>query len=234
MKAWQRLVLVLALAWVARAWLQGGFYYDRVAQLRGKVYQALRPGQNSPSLGDLEAQVATLQSENDRLRQLLQLPRQGWRLSLTARCLYRSGDSPNADLWLNRGRRDGVTLKTVALHSGGLVGRVVEVRPLECRVRPALHPDSRVPVLLGDSGLQGVAHGHGWLMEVEQVRSRPAVAEGVWVTTSGLGLVYPGSVLVGRVRRSLPSSEPMFARYEVEPSVFLDQVLEVLLVEVAP
>lgn len=233
MKVWQRLGLALAIAVLARAWLEGLGWYDRVAEVRGKIYQATRGGQ-AASLNDLQAQVSTLQAENDRLRLLLKLPRQGWRLSLTARCLYRSGQNASADLWVNRGRLDGVTLNTVALHSAGLVGRVVEVRSHQSRIRPALHPDSRVPVLLGDSGLQGVARGRGWSLEVEQVRSRPTVTTGVWVTTSGLGQVFPGSILVGIVRRSLPSSEPMFARYEVEPSVFLDQVLEVLLVELSP
>lgn len=220
---WPRLLLALALAVVAYAWLQGGRWYDQVARLRSGIYLA---SHGKTHLDDLQAQVQTLQSENERLRALLKLPRQGWKLSLTASTLYRS----QLDLWMNRGSSDGVTLRTVALHSGGLVGRVVEVQPHQCRVRPALHPDSRVPVLVGE--LQGVAHGQGWVLEVEEVRSRPPIEPGTLVTTSGLGQIFPASVLVGRVRRSLPSSEPMFARYEVEPSVFLDQVLEVLLVEV--
>jgi len=222
---WPRLLLALSLAVVAYAWLQGGRWYEQVARLRAGVYQA---SHGKPRLDDLQAQVQTLQSENERLRALLSLPRQGWKLSLTASTLYRD----QLDLWMNRGSADGVSLRTVALHSGGLVGRVVEVQPHQCRVRPALHPESRVPVLLGE--LQGVAHGQGWVLEVEEVRSRPPIETGTLVTTSGLGQVFPASVLVGRVRRSLPSSEPMFARYEVEPSVFLDQVLEVLLVEVQP
>lgn len=222
---WPRLLLALCLAVVAYSWLQGGRWYDQVARLRGGLYQASHP---KARLDDLQAQVQTLQAENERLRAMLKLPRQGWKLSLTASTLYRS----QLDLWMNRGSADGVSLRTVALHSGGLVGRVVEVQPHQCRVRPALHPDSRVPVVLGE--LQGVAHGQGWLLEVEEVRSRPTIQPGTLVTTSGLGQIFPASVLVGRVRRSLPSSEPMFARYEVEPSVFLDQVLEVLLVEVQP
>lgn len=222
---WPRLLLALSLAVVAYAWLQGGRWYQQVARLRGGVYRA---SHGSTRLDDLQAQVQTLQTENERLRALLKLPRQGWKLSLTASTLYRS----QLDLWMNRGSADGVTLRTVALHSGGLVGRVVEVQPHQCRVRPVLHPESRVPVILGD--LQGVAHGQGWVIEVTEVRSRPPIEPATLVTTSGLGQVFPASVLVGRVRRSLPSSEPMFARYEVEPSVFLDQVLEVLLVEVQP
>lgn len=230
MKAGRWLALGLVLAVVGRAWLEGGSWYSNVAAVRGRIYQATRPGSPSP---DASAQILALQAENERLRKLLQLPRSGWRLSLTASCLYRGGDTPDADLWLNRGAAEGVTRDTVALHSGGLVGRVVEVQKNRCRVRPALHPQSRVPVMLGDSGLQGVARGRGWVLEVGEVRSRPTVGQGALVVTSGLGQVYPGQVLVGRVRRALPSPEPMFARYEVEPSVFLDQVLEVLLVEVA-
>lgn len=231
MKPLRLLLLAMALAFVARAWLQALGWYNLTGSWRGPLYRGLRSGLARSA--DLEAQVLALQAENDRLRQLLKLPRQGWRLSLTALCLYRDGQRPESDLWLNRGQLDGVTLNTVALHSGGLVGRIVEVGPHLCRLRSVQHPQSRVPVLLGQAGLQGVARGRGWTLEVEQVRSRPAVADGAWVTTSGLGKVFPGSILVGRVRRALPSSEPMFARYEVEPSVLLDQVLEVLLVEVS-
>jgi len=231
MKTLRLLGLALGLALVARAWLQAAGWYDRVSGWRGAFYRGLRSGPAQPA--DLEAQILALQAENDRLRQLLKLPRQGWKLSLTALCLYRDGQRPESDLWLNRGQADGVSLKTVALHSGGLVGRVVEVGPHLCRLRSVQHPQSRVPVVLGQAGLQGVARGRGWTLDVEQVRSRPSIADGAWVTTSGLGTVFPGSILVGRVRRSLPSSEPMFARYEVEPSVMLDQVLEVLLVEVS-
>lgn len=226
------MVLAVAVALTLYSWLGSLGFYDRVGQGRGGVYRVTHGKGKAPGLADLQGQLQTLELENQRLRKMLQLPRQGWKLSVTANCLYRDGSGPDSDLWLDRGQVDGVSLRTVALHSSGLVGRVIEVKPRRCRLRPLLSRQSRVPVLLGSSGLQGVAQGRGWVVEVGQVRSRPEVEAGAWVTTSGLGQVYPGSVLVGQVIRPLPSSEPMFARYEVEPSVLLDQVLEVLLVEI--
>lgn len=217
-----RLFLAITLALSIYAWLQSGYWYTQVTKVRAAIYKA---SHSQVTLDDLQAQIQSLQSENERLRSLLKLPRQGWKLSLTAATLYRS----DLDLWMNRGSADGVSLRCVALHSGGLVGRVVEVQPHQCRVRPSLHADSQVPVLLGN--LQGIAHGRRWQLEVDEVRSRPPVETGTIVTTSGLGQIYPASILVGRVCRKLSSNEPMFARYEVEPSVFLDEVLEVLLVE---
>lgn len=228
----QKGLLVVAWAFMVGAWLLAEPWTTGV---RAWIYGTSRVVSGSSHENEeLQAQLQVAQSENERLRALLKLPQQGWRLSMSARCLYRDGEQPQSDLWVDRGQRDGVSTNTVALHSNGLVGRVVEVREQRSRIRPTLHPQSRVPVLLGTTGLQGVAHGRAWSLEVEQVRARPQVPEGALVTTSGLGQVYPGAVLVGRVRRSLPSSDPLFARYEVEPSVFLDQVLEVLLVEVQP
>lgn len=208
-------------------------WHDRLRSVRGAVYRAThREGSTAPNLAEMEGQLAAVQAENQRLRRMLDLPRKGWKLSLTAHCLHRDSDQPYGELWLDRGRRDGVSLRTVALHGSGLVGRVVEVRPETCRLRPVLHPDARVPVALGQAAFQGVAQGAAWSLHVEQVRPRPPVPVGALVITSGLGQIYPAGVLVGTVRKPLASSDPLFARYEVEPSVLLDQVLEVLLVEV--
>lgn len=232
MKALRAVAWAVAVALALSSWLAYIGFYDRLGQARGKIYRVTHGGAATAGVAELQGQLQTLELENQRLRKMLQLPRQGWKLSVTANCLYRDGSGPDSDLWLDRGQVDGVSLRTVALHSSGLVGRVVEVEARRSRLRPVLSRQSRVPVVLGGSGLQGVAQGRGWVLEVSQVRSRPEVEAGAWVTTSGLGQVYPGSVLVGQIIRPLPSSEPMFARYEVEPSVFLDQVLEVLLVEV--
>lgn len=226
------LLVLLALALYLGLAMLG--WHGWVRQTRAPVYRATRSGSQGPTIAALQAQVDTLSSENQRLRQLLQLPWQGWKFSVTAHCMQRNSERPYGDLWLDRGRVDGVSLRTVALHGSGLVGRVVEVREHQCRLRPVLHPDARVPVFLGDKQVQGLAHGQDWSLVVEQARPRPVVGEGALVATSGLGEVYPGGVLVGVVRRSLQSPDPLFARYEVEPSVILDQVLEVLLVEVAP
>ena len=216
----KRVAWVLALAWICW-WLQLG---------QGWLWRQARPPSSGPSIASLQAQVESLSQENERLRKLLDLPRQGWKLAVTARCLRRSSLQPWSDLWLDRGSADGLNTRCVALHSGGLVGRVVEVREHQCRVRPVTHPRARVPVQV--AGLQGVVHGQGWQLVLEEIRARPALPAEALVTTSGLGEVYPGSILVGRVQRALPGRDPMLGRYELEPSVGLDEVLEVLLVEV--
>jgi rod shape-determining protein MreC len=232
-RSWSGPALGLAVAVLLYVGLGAAGWHDRLRSARGAVYRITRTGAGAaPSAAEMQGQLAALQAENQRLRRLLDLPRKGWKLSLTANCLHRDGEQAYGDLWLDRGRRDGVGLRTVALHGSGLVGRVVEVRPETCRLRPILHPSARVPVALGEAAFQGVAHGAAWSLHVEQVRPRPPLPAGALVITSGLGQVYPAGVLVGTVRKSLASSDPLFARYEVEPSVLLDQVLEVLLVEV--
>lgn len=212
--------------------LQGLGWHELVRTLRGPLYRATRSAGQVSSGSSMQAQVDALAAENEQLRRLLQLPRTGWKLSLTAHCLERNTERPFGDLWFDRGARDGVNTRVVALHGSGLVGRVVEVRASQCRVRPVLHPEARVPVLLGKTRLQGVLHGQGWQLVAEQVRPRPLARPGELVVTSGLGQIYPAGVLVGVLRRPLASDDPLFARYEVEPSVLLDEVLQVLLVEV--
>lgn len=226
--------LLLAGAALLYVALGAGGWHDRLRWSRGGAFRWSHAVGNTGSAADaatMAAQIDQLSAENARLRQLLKLPRSGWKMSQTASCLSRDGDRFYADLWLDRGSEEGVTTNTVGLHGSGLVGRVVEVSAHQCRLRSCLHPASRVPVALGRDGLQGVAHGDGWSLQVEGVRPRPQVPDGALVTTSGLGTVYPPGVLVGLVRRTLPAPEPLFANYEVEPSVLLDQVLEVLLVE---
>jgi rod shape-determining protein MreC len=193
------------------------------------IWKLSRAQQSSGEVASLQAQVENLNVENERLRGLLSLPRQGWKKAVTARCVRRTHQQPWSDLWLDRGSLDGLNTRCVGLHSAGLVGRLVEVGKRQSRLRPITHPQARVPVQV--KGLQAVTAGQGWRLLLEEVRARPLLEAGSLVTTSGLGEVYPGSILVGRLRRVLPNRDPMWARYEVEPSVSPDEVLEVLLVE---
>lgn len=185
-------------------------------------------------VGALRAENARLQAagqENERLAGLLNLREQRFPEGLAARVVARDPSSWFAQVAVDRGSEDGVGTETVAVSPEGLVGRVSQLATRSCRVKLLVAAGSAVPVMLARTGAVGILYGDGgYTCQIKFVSHDVDVQEGEEVLTSGLGQVYPGGLLVGRVIRNYGRTEALFQSLEVQPAVDFGRLRQVLLV----
>jgi len=140
-------------------------------------------------------------------------------------------------LAINRGSSDGLDEGMVVLSkSGSLVGTVSQVLDDFSWLRLVSDPNSAVNVaVLPTSDAEGEARG----VAVGDLRSSlsldllPAdapVAEGDFVTTSGLGGNYPPALLVGSVQSVEEQPQALTKRARIEPAAELSSLETVLII----
>lgn len=201
-----------------------------------------RLGELSDQNGALQAEVARLQvdqerlrvvqAENDRLRALLGLKASSFPTGIAARVSARDPNLWYSQILLDRGSRDGVRPNTVVVAPDGLVGKVTSVGPHGSWVRLLLDARTAVPAMLAGTGALGVVYGEdGFTCVMKFIDHDVRIQEGELVLTSGLGDLYPAGVPLGRVGRQYGRTEALFQSVQVHPSVDFGALREALIVE---
>jgi rod shape-determining protein MreC len=141
-----------------------------------------------------------LQSENARLRGLLNFTPQAEATFITGRVIGDSGGAFLRSVLVDIGGREGVRKGVAAVDSNGLVGRVAEVGQRSARILLITDLNSRIPVLVGDNRERAILAGdnsdRARLVYLPPERS---IGAGDLVVTSGHGGAFPAGLPVGIV-----------------------------------
>jgi rod shape-determining protein MreC len=202
--------LVISTAWFARQ-TQGGSLFE--------VYQLLtRPFESNPSkqeiltnakVLEMEAQLQQIDTENQKLRELLGYVSKNKQQAIVAPIVGRSADHWWQQITLGRGSKDGIKENFVVTAPGGLVGRVTSVTDNTSRVLLISDPSSRVGVMINRSRFMGVMRGKSGNKSVMQFFERvPDVRRGDLVSTSTASKLFPAGLPVGRVESVNLSQNP--------------------------
>jgi len=174
------------------------------------------------------------QSENSRLRALLEF-KQKSPYSLFAAEVVALKPNPQTDtLVLNRGLASGVRLQSIVLApNGALVGQVVEVSAHSCTVLLLTDAQSSVGVLVnnhtphGPVGLcQGDGQGH---LQLTYLRSDTLLHPGDSAVTSGLGGIFPKDLPLGTVTTIQIDTTRSLKTATLHPAADFDHLEEVFL-----
>jgi len=178
------------------------------------------------------AQVERLAEENARLRALLDLKPALLVKSISAQVMYEAADPYSRKLFIDRGAGQGVALGSPVVNEAGVVGQVTRVYPLTSVVTLLSDRDAAIPVFNSRSQQRSAAFGgvEGGL-ELRFVPGNADVQVGDALTTSGVDGVYPPGLPVGRVARVERRADTGFARILVTPTVKLDSVRHLLVLE---
>lgn len=151
----------------------------------------------------LKAQIAELEEyrgEAQRLQGLLNLTDKYDFEGVTGRVVGQNADAWDRVVTLNVGSLSGVECGLPVIGGSGLVGQVIEVTPVTCRVRLLTDPQSGVSVVLQSNRAQGVVTGSvAGLLYLEDLDTSAEVSVGDTVITSGLGGSYFGGIALGTV-----------------------------------
>jgi rod shape-determining protein MreC len=169
--------------------------------------------------------VTSLESENERLRQVIGLgSRIKWGF-IAAEAIHGRGVRDVTTMTLTAGSTAGVKRLSPVIAPEGVVGMVTDVDPTMSQAMIWTHPDFRVSAMSEDGSAFGIVEGHlasatsGYLMELRGIPFRTALKPGTLIVSSGLGGVWPRGIPIGRVIEEVKTSEGWARTYLIKPSV---------------
>jgi len=182
------------------------------------------------------ARLQTLAADNARLRGLLGAAERGNLDVQLAPILDVDLDPTRQRLVLDSGSTGGVRMGQSVIDAGGLVGQVIEVRPVHAVVLVLTDPSHAVPVAVARSGVRLVAHGDGRTnaLRLPGIPLSADVQVGDRLVTSGLGGRFPAGFPVGEILAIAPDDSGAFLVGEVRPAAQLDRGRDVLLLRTVP
>ena len=207
-------------------------YFSSIANLRSAQDEN---GQLRQKIQELEVEVkqkADLDSENARLRKLLDLKEQSKYKVLTARIIGRDPSAWFDSAIINRGSLDGVRLNMPVVTDGGLVGRVTAVSPLTAQVDLITRDKSGIGAVvgqIGDSSALGVVTGTSKkeLLEMKYVTGSTDVQVGQSVFTTGQDGIFPPGLKIGDIVNLVSGSATTPHQIEIQPAARLGSMQEV-------
>ena len=220
----------------AADWVEGAYnYVFRYNELEEEL-NTLRS-----RVGELEEQVRQgeeARRENEQLRDLLEF--QSRRRELTtapAKVTARSTSNWESTLTLSKGSAHDVQAgDCVITQTGALVGVVSEVGLNWSTVSTVINTDTEIGGIVTRTYSAGVLEGDFALMNEGKLKLNylpegAQLVSGDEVLTSGRGDMFPSGLLVGRVEGVFtdPSGQTRYA--VVEPSVTLDELIEVFVIQ---
>ena len=176
--------------------------------------------------------LASLESENARLRKLLDSTAPVGHRVLVAEILAVDLDPYRQRFTLNRGLADGVYVGQALLDASGVVGQIVQVGPLTAEAVLITDADHALPVTVNRNGLRTIAVGTGDSdrLRLPYLTNTSDIKVDDLLVSSGLGGVFPAGYPVGRVLNVRVRPGQPFAEVTAKPVSKLDRDQEVLLV----
>jgi len=176
--------------------------------------------------------LAALETENARLRELLDSQARVGSRALVAEILAVDLDPYRQRFNLNRGLVDGVYEGQALIDAQGIVGQTVRVGPFTAEALLITDADHALPVSVNRNGIRTIAYGTGdtGKLRLPNLTNNADVEVGDLLVSSGLGGVFPAGYPVGRVTEVTRRPDQKFADVWAEPASALDRDREVLLV----
>ncbi len=173
-----------------------------------------------------------LESENQRLRSLLQSSSRKWERVLIAELLQVDFDPFRHMVLLNKGGNDDVFEGHPLLDAHGVLGQVVHISPFSSSAILITDPSHAVPVQVNRNGLRTLAVGTGKeeYLDIPHLPNNADIQVGDLLITSGLGLRFPPGYPVATVTSIEKDPTEPFATVHATPMAHLKRTREVLLV----
>ena len=169
--------------------------------------------------------LASTNSENARLKALLEMrPRYGGSATV-AEVLYTGRDPFAQKIFINRGSDSGLNAGDAVIDAQGVVGQVTRVMPFMAEVTLVTDKDHAVPVKVERSGVRSVLFGAGAgrLPELRFMSPNADIRQDDVLVTSGIDGTYPPGLAVARVASLERETGQMFARITAQPLAGVDR-----------
>jgi rod shape-determining protein MreC len=195
--------------------------------------QALRQRAVLRELRQLRQQQQALEivaAENQRLRQLLNLPVPKAYRKIAAQVIARPPSQWLNRLQIDKGFADGLSLNRVVMNQQGVVGKITELSAHSAMVSLLTDPESAVSCLTEKERRPAILRGGfaGEPAHLTYLENYSRVMPGEKILTSGLGGTFPPDLLLGTVRRSQQKPGQPVPEVEVALAAFVEIIQQVI------
>jgi rod shape-determining protein MreC len=200
----------------SRAFASVGDHFATIASLE-RENETLKQEQlaNAQTL----QQARELAVENERLRKLLGAKERQSNASMVAAVLYETRDRFSRKIVLHAGLNEGIRSGSPVIDDVGVVGQVTRVFRDTSEVTLLTDKDQTIPVQILRNGLRGVAFGGAdpGTLDLRFMASNADLVKGDLAVTSGLDGIYPPGLAVARIERIERATTDQFARVVMTP-----------------
>ena len=203
--------------WSRYVWLVG--LRDEVIQLSSELTQ----------LRSDSAQLEELETENHRLRGLLNFSKGKSAKPVAAAVIGRNYTSWVHSITIDRGSQHGLTTGLPVVNGKTIVGQVIAVSKLSSKVLLLTDKSSSVDTIVQPSRTPGIAEGtfeDG--LELKYVTHDFQVDVGNTIISSGMDGVFPKGLIVGVVKDIRPTPSSLFQKIKVKPVLDIRKLETVL------
>lgn len=209
-------------SWVSKTWVEHDNTIETNHRLESQVLQ----------LQSELSRLRSLQTENDRLRTLLNAAPRVQGHTLVADIVDIDLDPYSHQIAISLGARDNIVVGQPLVDASGVVGQVSSVSPLIANALMISDPSHAIPVTVNRTGLRGIAYGIGRTDQIE-LRDIPISSDlvvGDLLVTSGMGGRFPIGIPVGTVTDISRPDDDAFLTVLASPSADLGKIHQVLVV----
>jgi rod shape-determining protein MreC len=214
-------------------WLQAsGEYFQTLSSAQSQAAAAKRK-LDDVTVRALEADQ--LVTENNRLRQLLEIRQRITSKQRVAQVLYDAADPYSRKVIIDKGMVDGLLIGSPVIDEHGVLGQITRTYPSVSEVTLLIDADQAIPVLNTRTGSRSVAFGDPTVrsggLELRFLASNADVQPGDLLTTSGVDGVYPAGLPVAKVARVDRLVQTAFAKIYCEPQALMSGSSHVMVLD---
>ncbi|WP_445490131.1 rod shape-determining protein MreC [Niallia sp. 03133] len=222
-------------------------FIDNVRDLQNTYEENKELKSKVQNLAMLEAEVQGLQKEKDELSAVLKEKKS---LSdyepMNATVFRRNSDRWNELLTINKGSRNGVKKNMAVMTSSGLIGKIKSVSSGTATVQllSSEDPTNRISAVIQGDKKKKLSTVFGLVVDYdkeskqlimqwteEQEPKKVKVEKGQFVTTSGMGGVFPKGLLIGKVVKVEPVEDGLTKKAYIEPAAQFYYIEHVMIVK---
>ena len=209
-------------------------FFQQIWNFRSTAYENEQLKQRISELENELNNTRQAETENERLKALLNLSDQIDIKSVPARVIARDPSVWFNTITINRGSTSGISVNMPVVTGGGIVGRVITVSPFAAQVMLITDEKAGAGAVvgqLGQSGALGSVRGRSDLgvgiIEMRYVSGLEKVEVNDSVMTTGQDGIYPPGLNVGRVVDVGKGTATQAHQILIQPGAQLDHLEDV-------
>ncbi len=209
-------------------------FFRQIWNFRSSAYENEQLKQRVATLESELNNARQAETENERLKGLLNLSEHIDIQSVPARVIARDPSVWFNTITINRGSTSGISVNMPVVAGGGIVGRVITVSPFASQVMLITDEKAGAGAVvgqLGESGALGSVRGRSDLgvgvIEMRYVSGLEKVEVNDNVMTTGQDGIYPPGLNVGRVVDVKKGTATQAHQILIQPGAQLDHLEEV-------